>query len=226
MDLRNFRYHKYVEMIGPLPERSPHGRLTLAEDLVDPFRSLSEKPLSCPDQVVHISCHHEVKGNQKNATAFELLMSESVLSFGKKDEKDREITVADLEDGLEAENRRSIRARRPMVFLSACRGDFHPFTTNSVADVILRNGNRAMISTSVKIPDDSAAELTRFFYDRLLDGDCTAAEALLFAKWSLLRDRVSPLGLLYSYYGSPSIRAVPVRNGHAVDPLTDLWSVG
>lgn len=226
-DYRNFRFHPHMDMVGPLPEKSPGGRLTLAEDLVDPFRGRPGPPLGHPDQVVHLSCHHGVKGQQESASAYELLLSKSVLSFGKEVEADREITVSDLGFGLASDPKRStVKARRPLVFLSVCRGDFHPFTTNSVADVILRNGNRGVISTAVKIPDDSAAELAKFFYDRLLDGDCTAAEALLFAKWSLLRDRVSPCGLLYSYYGSPSLRAVPVRKGHAIDPLIDLWSVG
>ena len=92
--------------------------------------------------------------------------------------------------------------------------------------VLLRNGNRGMISTAVKVPDDAAAELGRFFYERLLDGDCTAPEALLYAKWALLHGRVSPLGLLYSYYGRPDLRVVPVRRAHGEDPIVTLWNGG
>ena len=73
-----FRCHELVDLIGPLPELSPDGRLSLAEQLVDPFWGRSGTPLRRPDQVVHMSCHHGVRGDPETASALSLLLSESV----------------------------------------------------------------------------------------------------------------------------------------------------
>ena len=165
---RFFNHNEYVDLLGPLPEQSFAAQLDLAEQLVDPRRS---RP-GPPDQVVHMSCHHEVKGDPKTASAFSLLLSESLLRFGKQDEPDLEISLTDLRHEMANSKRRSqITDERPLIFFNACRGNFYPFTTESAARVLLRNGNRAMISTAVKVPDNAAAELGRSFYLRLLEGE-------------------------------------------------------
>ena len=223
-ELRFFQYNEYIDLTGPLPELAPDGQLALAEQLVDPFYKIAGFPHEHPDQVVHLSCHHEAKGDPETTSALSLLTSESVLSFGKENEPDHEISIASLGNELAtAKNRRTITVERPLIFFNACRGNFYPFTTESVVRVLLRNGNRGMVSTAVKVPDDAAAELGQFFYERLLDGDCSAPEALLYAKWELIRRRVCPLGILYSYYGRPDLHIVPVRHAHGNDLIMALW---
>jgi hypothetical protein len=152
-------------------------------------------------------------------------MSESKLSFGN--DPDLEISISTLGNELaDPENRQAITAAMPLIFFNACRGNFHPFTTESAVQVLLRNGNRGMISTALQVPDDVAAKLSKFFYERLLDGDCSAAEALLYAKWKLITDHKCPLGILYSYYGRPDLHVLPARHVHAQDPIITLWNGG
>ncbi|HEX2744866.1 MAG TPA: CHAT domain-containing protein [Streptosporangiaceae bacterium] len=227
VEYRFFQYNDDIELTGPLPELAPGGELSLADQLVDPGYQVPGFPHKRPDQVVHLSCHHEAKGNPETASAFALLMSESVLSFGKEDDPGQEISLDSLGEELEeAENREDITAHRPLIFFNACRGSFYPFTTESVVGVLLRNGNRGMVSTAVRVPDDAAAELGQFFYERLLDGDCSVPEALLYAKWKLIYLRACPLGILYSYYGRPDLRILPTRHAHVEDPIRALWNGG
>jgi hypothetical protein len=225
VEWRCLKFNDDIDLTGPLPELPPGGQLALADQLVDPAYKIEGFPDKYPDQVVHFACHHEVKGDVETAPAFALLTSESVLSFGGENDPGREITIADLGNELaDAENRRKISIERPLIFFNACRGNFYPFTTESAVRVLLRNGNRGMISTAVAVPDDAAAELAQFFYERLLDGDCSAPEALLHAKWKLLHNRVCPVGILYSYYGRPDLHILPARHVHAKDPLIALWN--
>jgi len=223
---RFFRYNKYIELLGPLPEHSPDGQLDLAEHLVDPSGGISGTSRDRPDQAVHISCHHEEKVDLKTASAFSLLQSESLLKFGRDDEPNFEISLSNLGFDLTVANIRRESVQMPLIFFNACRGSFYPFTTESAMRVLLRNGNRGVISTAVNVPDDAAAELGRFFYERLLDGDCTAPEALLHARWALLHGRACPLGLLYSYYGIPDLRVLPVRCVHGENPIVNMLNGG
>ena len=190
-------------LLGPLPE--PGGPLALVEQLADPLYCAPDGP----DQVVHLSCDHKTEKDPRELEAYELLLLESKLSFGN--DELLEIKVTDLEHGLAGSKGASEAVERPLVFFNGCRGDFHPFATESVAGVLLRNSNRAVVSTLTKVPDDVAAEFGRFFYRRLLGGK-TAAEALQCAKWDLLHTRGSPLGLLYTYYGQPDLYAAPIAD--------------
>ena len=187
-------------LLGPLPK--PGCTLALAEQLADPLLSAPDGP----DQVVHLSCDHKTDKNPRKISGYELALLESTLSFGN-DER-HEIKVNDLEDGLADSKRAAEAVERPLVFFNGCRGDFYPFVSESVAGVLLRNSNRAVVSTSIKVPDDVAAEFGRFFYRRLLGGQ-RSAEALRCAKWDLLHTLGSPLGLLYTYYGQPALRVAP-----------------
>ncbi len=216
-----FRHNDHVDLLGPLPEQAGNGQLDLAEQLVDPCWARPDRP----DQVVHMSCHHEAKINLKTASAAELLLSESLLRFGTTAEPNFEITLADLRHNLmTVKGRRQVTEQRPLIFFNACRGNFYPFTTESAMRVLLRNGNRGMISTAVRVPDRFASKLAVFFYERLLDGGCTAPEALLYAKWRMLQSQASPLGLLYSYYGIPGLRVLPVRRVPGENPIVTIWN--
>jgi hypothetical protein len=224
VECRFLKFNDDVDFAGPLPEEAKDGQLALAEQLVDPAYPLAEFPDHQPDQVVHMACHHEVKGDQETASAYWLSTAESTLSFGKLDDPSREISITTLGNELATSpNRKAVTVDRPLIFLNACRGNFYPFTTESAVQVLLRNGNRGMISTAQRVPDDAAAELATFFYERLLDGDCSASQALLYAKWQLIGTRACPLGILYSYYGRPDLRVLPARHIPAQDPVIALW---
>jgi len=208
LEYRFFKFFSYAgaasmpvfRLLGPLPE--PGRPLALVEQLADPLYSAPDGP----DQVVHLSCHHKTKKDPRKLSGYELAFLESTLSFGN--EELLEINVTDLENGLADIKGASEAVERPLVFFNRCRGDFHPGAAESVAGVLLRNSNRAVVSTSIKVPDDVAAEFGRFFYQRLLGGQ-RSAEALQCAKWDLLHRRGSPLGLLYTYYGQPALHVAP-----------------
>jgi len=218
-----FRHNDYVDLLGPLPAQSPDGQLDLAEQLVDPSQARPDHP----DQVVHMSCHHEANINFGTASAAALLLSESLLRFGTQAESNFEISLTDLRHNLMTVRKQyKVTEARPLIFFNACRGNFYPFTTESAVRVLLRNGNRGMISTAVRVPDRIAAKLALFFYERILDGGCTAPEALLYAKWALLHTKASPLGLLYSYYGIPGLRVLPVRRVPGENPIVTIWNGG
>jgi hypothetical protein len=104
---------------------------------------------------------------------------------------------------------RVLNTRFPLVFFNGCSGDFYPFSAESVAGILLRNGNRGIVSTAVKTPDDVAAKFGRYFYLRLLTG-MAVGDAVWRTKWDLLSSVGSPLGLLYSYNGNPELRVAPV----------------
>jgi len=201
-ELRLFKFHREFRLIGPLPE--PGGMLALVEQLADPCYSALE-----PDQVVHLSCDHKTDKDPHKISGYELMLLESVLSFGYHER--HEIKVNDLEVGLADSKRVPEAVERPLVFFNGCRGDFYPFASESVAGVLLRNRNRAVVSTSIKVPDDVAAAFARFFYWQLLRGQ-RSAEALRYARWDLLRTLGSPLGLLYTYYGQPTLRVAPIAD--------------
>jgi hypothetical protein len=195
-----FRYSKAFRLVGPLP--ADDGPLRLAQQLRNPCDSEEG-----PDQVVHLSCHHDALKDPRKMTAYELAMLQSTLAFGAA--ADQVISVDDLRNGLADSEEPPPGIELPLVFFNGCRGNFHPFAAESVVRVLARNGNRAVVSTSMKVPDDVAAEFGGFYYRRLLAGD-TSAAALRHARWDLLVGRGSPLGLLYTYYGAPTLRVAPV----------------
>ena len=218
-----FSHNDHVDLLGPFPGTSPNGQLDLAEQLVDPGQSRPEHP----DQVVHMSCHHEAIIDLATAPAAALLLSQSRLRFGTRAQPNFALPLADLQhDLMIARKKHKVTGVRPLVFFNACRGNFYPFMTESAVRVLLRNGNRGMISTAVQVPDRVAAKLALYFYERLLDGGCTAPEALLYAKWTLLQTKGNPLGLLYSYYGIPGLRVLPVRRVPGENPIVTIWNGG
>lgn len=94
------------------------------------------------------------------------------------------------------ETRRAIGSiDRPLAFLNLCRGDFHPLSSQSMSELLIRNGNRGVISTSLKVPDEAAARFAGFFYDSLLyNPGKWAGAALLEAKRNFVRRFKNPLG--------------------------------
>jgi hypothetical protein len=218
-----FRHNDYVDLLGPFPEKSADGQLDLAEQLVDPGQDRPDHP----DQVVHMSCHHETNINFRRASPAALLLSDSRLRFGTQAEPNFEIPLPDLRHNLmTVRKQHKVMGARPLIFFNACRGNFYPFMTESAVRVLLRNGNRGMISTAVRVPDGVAAKLALYFYERLLDGGCTVPEALLYAKWALLHSKGNPLGLLYSYCGIPGLRVLPVRQVPGENPIVTIWNGG
>ncbi|WP_328302128.1 CHAT domain-containing protein [Actinomycetospora sp. NBC_00405] len=194
-----FKHGGPFSVLGPLPAAGE--TLDLAEQLANPTRH-RDGPA---DQIVHISCHHAAPENLRELSAAAVVMTSSVLDFGDE----HRVTLSDLNnDLLFARIGTGGRALdRPLVFFNACRGAFTPFVLQSLKQILLENGNRAVIATSLNVPDDTAPVVAREFYDNLLEG-ADAASALHTARTRLMEQYSSPIGLLYSYYGNPNLQMI------------------
>jgi hypothetical protein len=66
------------------------------------------------------------------------------------------------------------------------------------------NRNRGFIGTETNVPDGFAAEFSQMFYRSLLRG-VSLGRAIYDAKWAMLREKNSPLGILYTVYADPDL---------------------
>lgn len=128
------------------------------------------------------------------------------------DEPLLEITYDSLHDEVyRLDLRRALKGiDRPLAFLNLCNGDFHPLSSQSISELLIRNGNRGVISTSIRVPDDVAGLFAEFFYDSLLyTPGITAGRALHEARIKLMERMANPLGMLYTYSGDPDLVVAP-----------------
>lgn len=207
----NFR-RASIDLIGPLPRPADVDAFDLGEHLLDPLTGL--EPRTDQDQVFHIHCHHDVGATDADDDQH---TSRLVL----QDEPVFEVTYMQLQEALADPTRRfSITAHRPLVFLNLCRGDFDPRSTQSISELLLRNGNRGVVSTSIKVPDQVAARFAGLFYEHLLfHPGSTAGEALQHAKVELARRHKNPLGLVYTYSGESGLFVAPSMTGCVEVPM-------
>lgn len=196
---RHFRYSGRFRLIGPAPLAGQP--LDLVSSLADPIDPDSQ----AADQIVHLSCHHG-SDDPRTLSAFDLATLDSTMSFG--DAPEQCLSIRQLSKELTLAPSHAHTSDRPLVFFNGCGGDFQPFAVHTPAGELLRNGHRAVISTAIRVPDDIAAEFARFYYQRLLQGQISAV-----ALWAARHDLLglgSPLGLIYSHYGQPALRAAPL----------------
>ena len=208
-----------ISLVGPVPDATQGLPISLASQLLDPtVDSLKAgRRLTGLDQVVHLHCHHEATPREIDDPApmeSKLVFSDSSPPF--------EVTYSQLLDGLiEQKTRLDLKKKgidRPLVFLNACRGDFHPLSAQSFSRLLIQNGNRGVVSTSIKVPDDAAARFAKFFYDKLFwKSGTTVGMALQQAKMELLKNHNNPLGILYTYSGDPDLMIMP--------PLAPVYQV-
>ncbi len=201
-----------VLLVGPIPDAACGLPVDLPTQLLDPAADSIEigQRLAGDDQIVHIHCHHQssAQPSPEEGDRNTLVSGELVL----RDSPRMVVTFAQLRTGTASPTaRRELGLiNRPLVFLNACRGDFQPASTQSFSQLLIRNGNRGIISTSVKVPDSVAALFAGFFYDSFLfTPGMTVAQALRAAKVKLLERYKNPLGLLYTYAGNPDLLVAP-----------------
>jgi CHAT domain len=101
---------------------------------------------------------------------------------------------------------------RPFVFLNGCetgtegsRGT----TELSLPGIFLKRGARGVVATEASIWDTFGYSFGEMFLRNLTAGNMDAGEAMLETRRAFLRDSNNPFGLLYSYYGNPSVRLAP-----------------
>ncbi|MEO3748841.1 CHAT domain-containing protein [Plantactinospora sp. B5E13] len=200
-----------LRLEGPYPDDlDKPDAPSLAAQLCDPTLGVDGSRGVPADQILHFACDCEARPEDPDGHGYLLA-----------DEQRRELRVrltelkADLVERWVAQGPGRAGTDKPLVFLNACgTAVMDPHSAISLLQPFQRNGNRGVIGTSANIPDGIAAAFSRWFYTGLLTG-ATVGRALHEAKWRLLRDRGSVLGLLYSLHGLAGMRVtpVPVRPG-------------
>lgn len=140
--------------------------------------NLEQEIKSFPSPVVHIATHGEFSSQAEKTF---------ILAWDKK------INVKELDTLLGEREKRVNRPIELLVF-SACftaRGDKR--AALGIAGVAVRAGARSTLATLWKVDDGSTADLMVQFYQELLKGEVTKAEALRRAQISLLeKNRTNP----------------------------------
>lgn len=199
-----FKFEGGFRLIGPIPETDTSD-VSLAAHLADPRHPFNDVTPAEADQVVHIACHHDLAEGLDMSDVRSLPFLDSVLRFGSRD--GQFVNVRDLGNELldlllpKSHDERGAQ----FVFINACRGEFHPYAATSVVQIMLDYICSGVAGTIVNVPDVVAALMSREFYRALLSRR-TVAEALLTAKLEVLQTTGSPLGMLYTYTGIPSLR--------------------
>ncbi len=214
------RHGAVVNLVGPVPDAELGLPVGLGTQLLNPGAGYisGEQRLGGLDQILHIHCHH-------GTTRDEVVNPDDFWATSKLvllDDPPLEVTFEELEDEIIVpEARREFQhLDRPLVFLNACSGDFHPLSMESFSRLFARNGNRGVVSTSIRVPDQVAASFAAFFYDSLLyDPGITVGAALQKAKVNLLTRFNNPLGILYTYAGDPDLVITPSLSALVQAPM-------
>ena len=182
------------DLVGPWPRTdSDQSSATALSMILDCRRPtpVGEPPII--DQIQHFSCHCSREDEDaflqlcaEGRDPFEIMLSNFQSAVGR-------LAGADYE--------------RPLVFLNACNSnspEFFDYTTWALA--FYRLSSRAVIATEAPAPDLFASAFSREFYAAILNGQ-PVGHSLLTAKWKLLQRWNNPMGLLYTLFGNPDLRA-------------------
>jgi hypothetical protein len=108
-------------------------------------------------------------------------------------------------------------AKDCFVFLNACETGLHnPLRTLDFVNAFLRNGAKGVIVTETQISDQFAANFAKRFYRLFLQGREVGA-CLLKSTQSFLEKDGNPLGLVYAYYGDPSLHVKRLSVKEVID---------
>ncbi|WP_374244571.1 CHAT domain-containing protein [Zoogloea sp.] len=115
-------------------------------------------------------------------------------------------TLENLSSALRAYER-PVLAGGPLVFLNAC--ETGPSTVAlphvKLEDAMFKLGARGVIVTEVAVWVPFGHEFATRLLDRLGKGE-PVGDAVTAVRREILKDRKNPFGLLYAYYGDPSLR--------------------
>jgi len=186
----------YIDIDGPWPTGRLSSRDEFTKRMAGYLRYADERfdglPRTPADQIQHFICHCEID---------EVVSSDSILRLSDGNE----VTISALEAKFAIPGREKPQFG-PLIFLNACgTSRVDPMAVTSFPRFFLEeNRNRGFIGTETNVPDSFAAEFSQRFYQGLLSGN-RLGKAIHDAKWSMLRDRLSPLGILYTVYADPDL---------------------
>lgn len=180
---------------------------TVVSHLHDPRLGFSRN-LDVSDEIQHFSCHCRTTGRPH----------EHELRLQSPGGGATRVFLSSLNSELVQLGDDPV-ASKPIVFLNACGAiACMPNNSDSFLKFFLRqNRNRGVIGTQANIPDETAAWFPQYFYKHLLEGNHLGL-AMLYARQSLLRNHVNPLGLLYVAFAQPNICVSTKRGIEILDP--------
>ncbi len=191
----------YVQVEGPWPvsHDEPTFRTALVRALYDGVGLDSGQPSRPPVQVQHFACHCDTTAeldDDYTLTMSTRLGGRRQVSFGELRQAYYERFFSD----------RDRSRQRAVIVLNACGSSrMNPLTAFSFPRWFLNYGHRAFIGTETDVPDATAARFATAFYRRLLESRRPLGDAVVRARWDLLRDFRNPLGLLYVVYGDTEL---------------------
>lgn len=222
-----FERAEWIDLRGPWPSdllRPSQAVEELAQHLW--FASLKPDGTGTPDQIHHFACHCNTQSEKSYEymldvadrwNPFQKLNVANALGVARN----RQISLGELQEEMGSYPDPRPGKARPLVFLNAC-GTSH-FTSKGAAsfpEQLLGMGNCGFIGTESRIQDAFAAAFSKRFYLYLVRGNSVGA-ALQAAKWSLLKHRYNPLGILYTLFGKPDLQVRPALP-NATAPLDDF----
>jgi hypothetical protein len=186
-----------IDFHGPWPKREYDADefvSSLARHLRYADRSFTGKYRAAADQIQHFVCHCEIDDEVANDSR--LLFSAGNIA-----------SITELQARFALMKEPDGSKDGPLVFLNACgTSRMDPMAVASFPRFFLQqNSNRGFIGTETNVPDAFAAEFAQRFYQGLLGG-LPLGEAIHWAKWAMLRDKNSPLGILYVVYADPDLQ--------------------
>ncbi|MBD2625144.1 CHAT domain-containing protein [Anabaena variabilis FACHB-164] len=173
---RTVRGQKFSALPGVEPELNSIGNLGVPTEIIlnkDFTEKIFQDKIKSSPNIVHLSTHGIFSSNREKT--FILTGNDS-------------IGIDDFQNWLNPQNRISQKAIE-LLFLSACEtasGDEK--AALGMAGVVLRSGASSTIATLWPVSDNATARLGLKFYENLITGKASRAEALRNAQLSLIRD--------------------------------------
>ncbi len=195
-------WEEHIDLEGPWPDvhhPAQEFEKLFADHIWHFRRRFDGNDRESADQIHHFSCHCDTKSDDSANYHVEL---------GHDPQTRRKVTIGKLNarfGELAAGGDRCPDSPPPFVFFNACGSSkIKPGEMASFPRLFFTIGSRGFIGTETRIPDQVAAEFSKYFYTKLLSG-YPLGDAVQAAKRMLLTRYNNPLGVLYTVYADPDL---------------------
>lgn len=195
-ELQRLRAVPWFDVVDPMPDRAiakqSHPERKLARRLVEHVDGGAG--------VVHFTCHCDSGSRTPPLERRLVLAARDNFRLYKVSIAVRNIQAASIYMKEHA------APLGPLAFLSACAAaDVSYDSPVSIPEALLYCGYRSVIAPLVSVHVELALEMATLFYAGLSNVPSTVGQALVDARFALLRSHRNPLGLLYGCYGDSRI---------------------
>lgn len=196
-------WEKHIDLEGPWPNaqyKAQEFEKMFADHIWNFHCRLDGNNRDCADQIHHFSCHCDTKSDDSANYHVEL---------GHDSQTRRKVTIGKLQARFAelqvAGPQRCPDLPPPFVFFNACGSSkIKPGEMASFPRLFFTIGSRGFIGAETRIPDQVAAEFSKYFYTKLLGG-FPLGDAVQAAKQMLLTRYNNPLGVLYTVYADSDL---------------------